>query len=109
MTTQEAIVTIAMLTLGTIATRALPFLLFPPHKTTPAYILYLGNVLPYAVVGLLIVFCLKTVSFVSYPFGLPEVSAIVAIAILHFWRGNTLLSIGFGTLFYMFLVQAVFV
>lgn len=108
LTTSQALITIAMLVVGTVTTRVLPFLVFPPTKKTPSYILYLGKVLPYAVIGLLVVFCLKSVSLTTFPFGLPELLAIVGIGILHIWRNNTLLSIGAGTLFYMILVQVVF-
>ena len=109
LTTSQTLITIVMLVIGTVATRALPFFLFPPTKKTPSYILYLGKVLPYAVIGLLVVFCLKSVSLTTNPFGLPEFIAIVGISILHVWRNNTLLSIGFGTLLYMGLVQFVFI
>lgn len=109
LTTSQTLITIVMLVIGTVATRALPFFLFPPTKETPSYILYLGKVLPYAVIGLLVVFCLKSVSLTTNPFGLPEFIAIVGISILHVWRNNTLLSIGFGTLLYMGLVQFVFI
>ena len=88
--------------------RALPFLLFPGNKRTPSYILYLGKVLPYAIIGMLIVYCLKTVSLLHAPFGLPELIAGIAVVILHVWKRNTLISIGGGTLLYMFLVQAIF-
>lgn len=109
LTTSQILITISMLVIGTVATRVLPFILFPPSKSTPTYILYLGKVLPYAVIGLLVVFCLKSVSVLSYPYGLPELIAIVAISVLHIWKNNTLLSIGAGTVFYMALVQYLFV
>ncbi|MDD3349793.1 MAG: AzlD domain-containing protein [Eubacteriales bacterium] len=109
LTTPQLLLTIAALVLGTVATRFLPFLLFPPHKKTPHYILYLGEVLPYAVIGLLVVFCLKGVSLVAAPHGLPELIAILCIIGVHFWKNNTLLSIGGGTLVYMLLVQYIFV
>lgn len=88
--------------------RALPFLLFPGNKKTPSYILYLGKVLPYAIIGMLVVYCFKAVSLIQAPFGLPELIAGVAVVILHVWKRNTLISIGGGTLLYMFLVQAIF-
>ncbi len=101
--------TISALVLGTVATRFLPFLLFPPQRKTPAYILYLGDVLPYAVIGLLVVFCLKGVSVTAAPHGLPELIAIVCIVLVHLWKNNVLVSIGGGTVIYMILVQYVFV
>lgn len=88
--------------------RGLPFLLFPGDKRTPTYILYLSKVLPYAIIGMLVVYCLKGVSFISAPFGIPEAIATCAIVLVHVWKRNTLLSIGGGTLLYMFLVQVLF-
>lgn len=88
--------------------RVLPFLLFPGNKKTPSYILYLGKVLPYAIIGMLVVYCLKDVSPLTTPFGLPELVTAAAIITVHLWKRNTLLSIGGGTLLYMFLVQCVF-
>lgn len=104
----QTLIIIGMLVLGTVATRALPFLLFPPNRKTPAYILYLGKVLPYSVIGFLVVFCLKGVAVTNFPYGLPELIAIACIAVLHVWRNNVLLSIGGGTVIYMVLVQCVF-
>nr|WP_024294087.1 branched-chain amino acid transporter permease [Lacrimispora indolis] len=98
----------AVMVLATVITRFLPFLLFPAGKKTPKYILYLGKTLPYATIGLLVVYCLRGLQFLSYPHGLPELLAIVAIAALHLWKGNSLLSIGVGTALYMVLIQGVF-
>jgi branched-subunit amino acid transport protein AzlD len=109
LTSSQALITIGALVLGTVVTRFLPFLLFPPQKKTPEYILYLGEVLPYAVIGLLVVFCLKGVRVTVSPHGSPELIAILCIAALHLWKKNALLSIGGGTLIYMLLVQFVFV
>lgn len=94
---------------GTILTRFLPFILFPDGKKMPRYVEYLGHVLPYATMGLLVVYCLKGVSLFSVPFGLPEFLACALVAALHAWKRNSLLSIGAGTVFYMVLVQMVFV
>lgn len=99
---------IAVLVLGTVLTRFLPFLLFPAGKKTPDYVEFLGGMLPYATIGLLVVYCLKGVTVTSYPYGLPELLAIVAIAALHWFKRNSLLSIGVGTVLYMILVQTVF-
>ena len=107
MTLWESIITILVVVLGTMLTRFLPFVIFPEGKTPPAYITYLGTVLPYAVIGLLVVFCLKGALFTSFH-GLPELIAIVFIIVLHRWKKNTLLSIGLGTVLYMFLVQTYF-
>ena len=85
---------------------ALAFLVF--RHGTPAPILYLGKVLPYAIMGMLVVYCMKDVSFLSAPFGIPELLGCGAVALLHLWKRNSLLSIGAGTVFYMVLVQLVF-
>ena len=89
-------------------TRFLPFLILPEDKTPPAAVTYLGTVLPYAVIGLLVVYCLKDAVFTSWH-GLPELIAIVFIVALHKWKKNTLLSIAGGTILYMILVQNIFV
>ncbi len=89
-------------------TRLLPFLCFPRGKKIPAMVQYLGGVLPPAVIGMLVVYCLKGMSFLRAGFGLPELFAVAAVILLHIWKRNNLLSIGAGTVLYMFLVQAVF-
>ena len=93
--------------LGTMVTRFLPFLIFPEGKEPPEFIQYLGKVLPYAVIGLLVIYCLKDVPG-SGTYGIPEFLAIVFIVLLHRWKKNILLSIGGGTVFYMLLEQFVF-
>lgn len=100
--------TIVVITIGTMLTRFLPFLVFPAHKETPPYVKFLGEVLPYAVMGLLVVYCLKDVSFASSVQFLPQLIAIICIIFLHTWKKNTLLSIAGGTILYMFLIQIVF-
>lgn len=108
MTPNQQLLTIAVVALGTMATRFLPFLIFPADKPTPGYIRYLGKVLPGAVFGLLIVYCLKNVSFVSGSHGLPEAIAIALVIGLHLWKRQLLLSVAGGTICYMLLVQLVF-
>lgn len=93
--------------LGTMVTRFLPFLIFPEGKEPPEFIQYLGKVLPYAVIGLLVIYCLKDVPG-SGIYGIPKFLAIAFIVLLHRWKKNILLSIGGGTVFYMLLVQFVF-
>ena len=99
---------IVVCTLVTMLTRFLPFLIFNEHRKTPEIVLYLGQVLPCAIMGMLVVYCLKDVAFLSAPFGIPEFLGIAAVALLHIWKRNSLLSIGVGTVFYMVLVQLVF-
>ena len=94
--------------LVTAATRFLPFLIFGEKRKTPAIIEYLGTVLPCAIMGMLVVYCLKDISFAKNPFGLPELIACTVVAALHVWKRNSLLSIGGGTVCYMLLVQLVF-
>ena len=108
MTLTEQIITIAICALGTMATRFLPFLLLSEKRKAPAYVQYLGRVLPAAVFGMLVVYCLKNVSFLAGTHGLPELIAIAATAALHLSWGNMLVSIAGGTVVYMLLVQLVF-
>lgn len=94
--------------LTTFATRVVPFLIFPKGKEIPDVVQYLGKVLTPAVIGMLVVYCLKTTPVLSAPYGIPEAEAVLVTAGLHVWKRNNLLSIGAGTVLYMFLVQAVF-
>lgn len=105
--TQQVIVIFAVIA-GTVITRFFPFLLFPAGKQTPRYIQYLGKVLPAAVFGLLIVYCLKNVSVFSGSHGIPELAAIAVVILLHLWKRQMLLSIAGGTVCYMLLVQFIF-
>ena len=108
MTLTQQIITIAMVVLGTVLTRFLPFLLFPAGKPTPKYIQYLGKVLPASVFGLLVIYCLKNVSIFTGSHGIPELLAILLVIELHLWKRQMLLYIAGGTVFYMLLVQTVF-
>ncbi len=108
MTIFQQLVTIGMVIFGTVLTRFLPFLVFPAGKPTPRYIQYLGRVLPSAVFGLLVVYCLKNVSIFTGSRGIPELLAIIFVVALHVWKRQMLLSIAGGTVCYMLLVQFVF-
>ena len=99
---------IAVAALVTMSTRFLPFLIFGEKRKTPELILYLGKVLPCAIMGMLVVYCLKEVKPLTYPYGIPELLGILFVAGLHLWKRNSLLSIGAGTAFYMVLIQVVF-
>lgn len=90
----------------TAAIRFLPFLVFRRH--TPKTVLYLGEVLPYAIIGMLVVYCLRNISFLGSTHAVPECLAVLLTVLLHKWKHNTLLSILGATLFYMALVQFVF-
>ena len=99
---------IAVAALVTMSTRFLPFLIFGEKRKTPELVLYLGKVLPCAIMGMLVVYCLKEVKPLVYPYGIPELLGILFVAGLHLWKRNSLLSIGAGTVFYMILVQVIF-
>ena len=108
MTLWQQFVTVAVVVAGTMLTRFVPFLIFPSGKPTPKYVQYLGRVLPAAVFGMLVIYCLKDVSFLSGSHGLPELIAIAVVVGLHVWKRQMLLSIAGGTVCYMLLVQLVF-
>jgi len=108
MTIPEQIITIAICIAGTMMTRFLPFLIFRSDKPTPKYIRYLGKSLPCAVFGMLVVYCLKDVSFLSGSHAIPEFIAICVTIGLHLWKRQMLLSILGGTVTYMLLVQLIF-
>lgn len=108
MTLTQQIITIAVVAAATQLTRFLPFLIFPASKPVPTYVKYLGRVLPPAVFGMLIVYCLKGVDLTSGSHGLAELIAIMVVVILHLTCRRTLLSIAGGTVVYMLLVQLVF-
>lgn len=108
LTPTQTFIIICMVAIGTMTTRFLPFILFKNNKFNNSYINYLGQVLPYSAIGLLVVYCLKDVNLKAPAYGIPEAIAIIFIIILHYWKENTLLSIGLGTGIYMFLLQVVF-
>lgn len=101
----HAILIILTAAIVTLLIRALPFIVF--SKRTPDSILYLGKVLPYAIIPMLVVYCLKSVSVLKAPYGIPELIALIVVCI-HKWKHSTLLSILLGTMTYMFLIQTVF-
>jgi branched-subunit amino acid transport protein AzlD len=98
-------VTIGLCALGTLATRYLPFLVFSEKRPTPAFVQYIGKYLPSAVFGMLVIYCLKDVSFVSGTHGIPELIAIAVTVALHKWKRQMLLSIAGGTVCYMLLLH----
>ncbi|MDQ0878630.1 branched-subunit amino acid transport protein AzlD [Paenibacillus sp. V4I3] len=108
MTLIERMITIGMVVLGTMMTRFIPFIIFPSGRPTPSYVQYLGKVLPSAALGLLVVYSIKDVKFLSGNHGVPELISIVLVALLHIWKRNMFLSIASGTLIYMFLIQFLF-
>ena len=104
MTLAQQIITVGMCVLATLLTRFLPFAVFNARKPTPQYIHYLGELLPGAIFAMLVIYCLKNVSVLAVPFGLPEFIAVAA----HLWKRQMLLSIAGGTICYMLLVQLLF-
>ena len=103
----HSILLIAVIALVTIALRFIPFLIFG-NRETPKYISYLGRVLPFAIMGMLVVYCLRNMDLIAMPFGIPEIISCALVVGLHLWKKNTLLSILGGTVCYMVLVQMVF-
>ena len=99
---------IVVVGITTFATRVIPFLVFPKGKEIPKTIQYLGKVLTPAVIGMLVVYCLKDTAVLSAPYGIPELISVLAVVLLHVWKRNNLISIGVGTVLYMVLIQVVF-
>ena len=104
----HAVLLIAVVSVVTMLLRFLPLWIFGNGQKTPVLIQYLGKVLPYAIKGMLVIFCLKGVSLLSAPYGLPELIACGIVVGLHIWKRNTAISIVGGTVVYMVLVQMVF-
>lgn len=108
MTTIEIAVTIGIVALVTLVTRALPFFVFGADKPLPPYIRYLNSVLPTAVIAMLVVYCLKGTTLTTAPYGMPEFISLAFLAVIHRRFKKILLSIGGSTALYMILVQKVF-
>ena len=102
------ILLVAVSALVIMATRFLPFLIFGENRKTPPIIEYLGKVLPFAIMGMLVIYCMKDVAILTWPHGIPELIGCVIVAVLHIWKRNTLLSIAAGTVSYMLMVQFIF-
>lgn len=108
MNNNYALSMVAVAALVTAGLRFAPFLIFSRGRQTPPIVTYLGKVLPFAIIGMLVVYCMKDVSFLSAPYGIPEFLGCAIVTLLHFWKRNTLLSIGVGTVSYMLMVQYIF-
>ena len=109
MTRTEQIISIGLCVLTVQVTRLLPFFVFPANRPIPQYIRHLGKVLPPAMFGMLVVYCYKNVDVLTGYHGIPDFLAGRVVLGLHFWKKNMFLSIAVGTLFYMLLVQLVFI
>jgi len=105
--TAYTLISIGIIALVTALTRFLPFIIFSGKRKTPRYVLWLGRVLPYAIMGMLVVYCLKSVSFTAAPFGLPEIIGCLSVVLLHVWKRNSILSIAGGTAIYMLIVNLI--
>lgn len=108
MDNKDIFLIVAALAAATAATRFLPFVLFPKNRKIPDFIIYIGKILPFAAVGLLVVSCFSGVSFFKYPYGIPEIVCVAVAALLEWKKKNTLLSISVSTVLYMVLIQFVF-
>ena len=106
--TRHAMIVIAVMGLAVLATRIVPVLIFGRGEKVPEFILYLGRVVPYTAMGLLIVYCLRDVPVFDAPHGLPELISLAVVTGTYLWKRNTILSVVVGTALYMFLVQSVF-
>ncbi len=109
MTITQQIITIGLCIAGTMLMRFLPFILFNENRKTPAFINYIGKVLPAAVFGMLVVYCLRNVNILHGSHGLPELIAIIITICLHLWKRQMLLSIAGGTVSYMLLIHFIFI
>ena len=103
----HAILTVAVVALTTWLTRALPFAVFGKRRL-PRIVVYLGRVLPPAIMAALVVYCLKGLDLTKFPFGLAEIASVALVALVHLWKKNALLSIFLGTACYMILIRTAF-
>ena len=105
---RHAMIVVVVMGLAVLATRIVPVLIFGRGEKVPEYILYLGRVVPYTAMGLLIVYCLRDMPVLEAPHGLPELIALAVVTVTYLWKRNSILSVVIGTVLYMFLVQSVF-
>lgn len=103
----HSVLLVAIISLVTMAIRFLPVLIFGRKQKTSELITYLGESLPYAIIGMLVVYCMKDISFLDKPYGIPELIAVGAVVLLHLWKRKTLLSIIGGTVIYMVLIHLI--
>lgn len=109
LTTEKAIIVIVVAAVCTFATRLFPFALFGGKKEVPKFVKYLGDILPVAIIGILIIYCLRDFMNGDINIIIPQLIAVAATALIHLWKRNTLLSIAVGTIGYMLLIHFVFV
>ena len=105
--TSHIIIIIAVTAIITLFTRALPFIVFGGNRSMPDKVKQLADVLPYAIIAALVVYCLKGLDFSEFSSGAAQLIAVAAVAALHVWKKNTLLSIGCGTVLYMLFIRII--
>lgn len=103
---RHAMIIILIMGLATFATRIVPVLIFGRGEKVPDYIMYLGRTVPYTAMGLLIVYCLKDISFTASTHAIPEIIALALVIATYLWKRNTIASVVIGTILYMILVQS---
>ena len=108
MTTAQMLITVFAAGAATVLTRAIAFIAFPPGRETPRHISYLGHALPGAVFGLLVVYCLRNITLMESPFGIPEIISCLLVVVLQKWKRSSLVSILAGTICYMVLIRVLF-
>lgn len=108
MTDLQRWIMIASLASATILTRFIPFLLFPEHKELPTWLIKLGDRLPYASLGMLVVYALKDIKLTQTPFGASEIISLMCITLIHKAFKNTLVSIFSGLVIYLVCVNLLF-
>ncbi|MBQ8001942.1 MAG: AzlD domain-containing protein [Clostridia bacterium] len=101
-----ALCAILTMALVTALLRFFPFVVMGKKKTPP-FVEYLGKMLPYAVMAMLVVYCLKGINFTAFPFALPEIISVGVVVLMHVWKRNTLLSIIAGTVCYMIIIRLI--
>lgn len=109
MTNKELFITALIIVFATAILRFLPFIIIRKSVAERRYIKYLGNIMPYAMIALLVIYCIKDINIIKFPYGLPEIISIIVVAVFQIIKRNVLISIGLGTVVYMFLVQVIFV
>lgn len=109
MTDKELLITALIIAAATLIIRFLPFIIIRKSIAERRYIKFLGDMMPYSMIALLVIYCLKDINLIKYPYGIPESISIVIIIVLHILKINVLISIGAGTIIYMFLVQIIFI
>lgn len=103
--TLYSVLIIGVIALVTALLRFFPFFVFDDRRPIPGVIRYLGSVLSYSVMAMLVVYCLKDISFANYGGWLPSIISVLAVVVMHIWKRNTLLSIIGGTTCYMLLIR----